>query len=38
MIRSFTLAGALALSLAAGTSQARVVGERVERPAPDRVI
>ncbi|MCA6226884.1 MAG: tyrosine-protein phosphatase [Phenylobacterium sp.] len=38
MIRFFTVAGALALSLAAGTSQARVVGERVERPAPDRVI
>lgn len=38
MIRSFTLAGILAVSLAAGTSQARVAGERVERPAPDRVI
>ena len=38
MIRSFTLAGILAVSLAAGTSQARVAGERVERPMPDRVI
>jgi len=38
MIRSFTLAGILAVSLAAGTSQARVAGERVERPTPDRVI
>ena len=38
MIRSFTLASILAVSLAAGTSQARVAGERVERPTPDRVI
>ncbi|MCA6298760.1 MAG: tyrosine-protein phosphatase [Phenylobacterium sp.] len=38
MIRSFTLAGILAVSLAAGTSQARVAGEQVQRPAPDRVI
>ena len=38
MIRSFTLASILAVSLTAGTAQARVAGERVERPAPDRVI